>query len=1302
MAIKTLRVFQEFTSEGYVPMPPSGNIDYGVTIAGTFPEETPTTFQLDDPDIDVEVTEMTDFYVWIRSHGSEWNINYTRNVRVYPDSPLINNVVMGIIIANLDYTVPYVGATENVDLGEFGLSGGFLHLDNTPTLANVPTTPGTFVWNDAEGTADLLLKGGNVTLQLGQEEVLRVVNKTGATLNEADFRAVRIRSVAEGGAQGQRLAVVLAQGDNDPDSATTIGLVTETIANNQEGFITTGGNVNKINTTGAKSYGGTETWVDGDVLYLSPNHPGYLTKVKPQAPDHTIIIGWVVYAHANNGKIFVKVDNGYELDELHNVKITNPLLDDFLMYDTTLNVWKNKDMHGTKGYIPYYNDTTLFLNSPFWTNGSLVGLGTITPTALLHMKGTTAYTNVILDNNSPTGGGMFSAYQNGAETAMFGTDAYYQTNTSIDAAIAAKKAGGGIQFYTNGSQSEKMGINSDGNVFVGQTPTYVAGATQLIVRGKTGAGFLGVNHYDMSIKGFMNTFNSVFQVGTSTFHSLAFLVEDTERGRVNSSGRLLWGTTTDNGVDIAQFNGSIIATSIKKSGGTSSQYLMADGSVSTLGNFVPTSRTLTINGTSYDLSADRSWTIAASGGTVTSVSATVPTGFAISGSPITTSGTLAITFASGYSLPTTIKQSNWDDAYTWVSNFPSQTGNSGKFLTTNGSTLSWGTVTAGVSSFNTRTGDITLLSSDVTTALGYTPVTNARTLSINGTSYDLSADRAWTISLPSNSRNVSTFTATAGQTTFTISGGYTPNLVDVYVNGARLSASDYVATNGTTVVLNVGVVVNDIVDVVNYIASSVASITGTGTSGYLTKWTGSSFLANSLIYDNGSSVGIGTSTLTSILTINEATYPIITFNSSNVTRGSIGFNGVQGQFNISSDLANPMVFYTNGSERMRIVTTGDIGIGVTNPQSYWSAANRLVVYKSGAENGMTFVGDAAHSATIAFALGISGSNRYRGYIQYYHSTDTMYLGVNASDRVTINSSGNVGIGTTAPTGTYGKLSVAGGISILNDYNAKLEIGRYAGFAPNSYIKLGANSDSLRITNNNDSADIFTITNGGNVGIGTSSISSATNQIVTEIYATSYSTLRLNAGNTLKAELTANNVSNWLFIGTTTNHQVIFGTNDTERMRIASNGKVGIGTSNPTEKFNVYTNELIWAIDIQHGYTASNQYYVAFRNSAGSQTGNIQGNGSSTSYNTTSDYRLKEDLKPIKGLEQVSKINVYDFKFKNSSNRMDGVLAHELQEVLPFAVTGVKDGKDMQSVDYSKIVPVLVQAIKELNAKLEAK
>ena len=81
------------------------------------------------------------------------------------------------------------------------------------------------------------------------------------------------------------------------------------------------------------------------------------------------------------------------------------------------------------------------------------------------------------------------------------------------------------------------------------------------------------------------------------------------------------------------------------------------------------------------------------------------------------------------------------------------------------------------------------------------------------------------------------------------------------------------------------------------------------------------------------------------------------------------------------------------------------------------------------------------------------------------------------------------------------------------------------------------------------------------------------------------------------------------------------------------------------------------------------------------------------------YRLKEDFKQINGLETVSKIKTYNFKFKEEEFRMDGVIAHELAEVLPYAVSGEKDGKEMQGVDYSKLVPVLVKAIQELSAEI---
>lgn len=231
--------------------------------------------------------------------------------------------------------VPYTGATSDVDLGEFELKAGQVEFDQTPT-----GTAGVAVmrWNDTDGTLDLGLKGGNVTLQVGQEQVVRVVNKTATNINllEANYQAVRVT-----GAQGQRLKVDLALATNDVLSAETIGLVTETINNNQEGFITTSGLVRNINTTGSLQ---GETWADGDIVYLSPTTAGNITNVKPTAPNHIVIIGYVVSAHITQGSIFVKVDNGYELEELHNVTSTNyttPIdTDSVLTYDVTNDIWK--------------------------------------------------------------------------------------------------------------------------------------------------------------------------------------------------------------------------------------------------------------------------------------------------------------------------------------------------------------------------------------------------------------------------------------------------------------------------------------------------------------------------------------------------------------------------------------------------------------------------------------------------------------------------------------------------------------------------------------------------------------------------------------------------------------------------------------------------------------------------------------------------------------------------------------------------------------------------------------------------
>ena len=110
--------------------------------------------------------------------------------------------------------------------------------------------------------------------------------------------------------------------------------------------------------------------------------------------------------------------------------------------------------------------------------------------------------------------------------------------------------------------------------------------------------------------------------------------------------------------------------------------------------------------------------------------------------------------------------------------------------------------------------------------------------------------------------------------------------------------------------------------------------------------------------------------------------------------------------------------------------------------------------------------------------------------------------------------------------------------------------------------------------------------------------------------------------------------------------------------------------------------------------------IRFRNDANAVVGSIAPGSTSTSFNTSSDYRLKEDLKDFAGLNMISKIPVYSFKWINKDKRSHGVLAHELEKVLPQAVTGEKDAKKTQVVDYSKIVPLLIKAIQELKAEID--
>lgn len=260
--------------------------------------------------------------------------------------------------------VPYTGATADLDMGTHNVTADHIALNVSPSGAGYVV--GATQWNNTLGSSETLLKGGNVTLKNGIDLIARIVNKVtpNTTLTKAAYQAVRVS-----GATGGRLSVSLAQANTDNNSADTIGLVTETITTNQEGFILTMGQLLDVNTTGSLQ---GETWADGDVLYLSPSTAGRLTNIKPTgATGHIVVMGYVEYSHISQGSIYVKVMNGWELDELHNVYISSPANNDALIYESSTQLWKNKTLAAALGYTPVATTRTISTTAPLTGGGDL-------------------------------------------------------------------------------------------------------------------------------------------------------------------------------------------------------------------------------------------------------------------------------------------------------------------------------------------------------------------------------------------------------------------------------------------------------------------------------------------------------------------------------------------------------------------------------------------------------------------------------------------------------------------------------------------------------------------------------------------------------------------------------------------------------------------------------------------------------------------------------------------------------------------------------------------------------------------
>ena len=208
-------------------------------------------------------------------------------------------------------------------------------------IGSITSTDGSVTVSTASGVADLSVAIAASTTNV----VCQVRNSTGATLTKGTVVYIT-------GATGQLPTVSKAIATSDSTSAQTLGVMSADLANNSNGYVTIIGLVTGMDTS---------AYTDGAQLYLSPTTAGTYTTTKPYAPDHLVYVAVVEHAHPTQGKLFVKVQNGYELDELHNVSAQSPSNGQTIVYNSSTSLWEKNTVSltaGVNGTFPIANGGT--------------------------------------------------------------------------------------------------------------------------------------------------------------------------------------------------------------------------------------------------------------------------------------------------------------------------------------------------------------------------------------------------------------------------------------------------------------------------------------------------------------------------------------------------------------------------------------------------------------------------------------------------------------------------------------------------------------------------------------------------------------------------------------------------------------------------------------------------------------------------------------------------------------------------------------------------------------------------------
>ena len=363
-----------------------------------------------------------------------------------------------------------------------------------------------------------------------------------------------------------------------------------------------------------------------------------------------------------------------------------------------------------------------------------------------------------------------------------------------------------------------------------------------------------------------------------------------------------------------------------------------------------------------------------------------------------------------------------------------------------------------------------------------------------------------------------------------------------------------------------------------------------------------------------------------------------------------------------AELVNGLNINAALADAVTVDSSGRLLLGTTTEGH--TSADDLTVANSGS-GGITIRSGTSNDGNLWFSDGTSGDAEYRGYVQYEHANDKFNFGTAATTRLTIDSSGNFGIGTSSPT----------------DYDNA---------ADNLVVKETGNTGSTVATTNTASNTSLVFSDG--TGNADDKFRGAVQYIhngdVMRFLTSATERMRLR---TSTGGLMINDDG---------------GTRIGEPMLHVLNG----GGSNNVASFFFNTTDDRDAVIIRHNRASggTNATIIKFLNDQGNGVGSIRSNGSSSSFITSSDYRLKENITPISdGITRLKTLKPKRFNFiVDAETTVDGFLAHEVTAV-PEAIAGTKDEVDSdnnpvyQGIDQSKLVPLLTAALQEEIAKREA-